>query len=458
MLYHLFHYLQEFDVPGARLFDYITFRAGLALALSLIIAIFIGGPIIKRLERYYAMMGGEDQRDLDNQGRITAHTSALEKIQRTLNNLEESDKDKMADVAKDLEKDRKSKTPSMGGIIIIIAIVLPCLLVGKLTSVYMLLMLVATLWCGTLGFLDDYKKIAKHDKNDMKGKYKIIGQVGLGIIVAATMWLSPDIVMRENVEVHNRQANKMEVVHSQEDVRGTQTTIPFIKNHNFDYAYFTRWMGSHAQTGGWLLFSLIAIFIVVAMSNAANLTDGLDGLAAGTSAIYALSLAIMCYLGANVIYASYLNIMYIPGSEELVIYAAAFFGATIGFMWYNSYPAQVFMGDTGSLCLGGIVAVFALLIRKEWLLPLLCGVFLVEALSDVIQTFYFRYSRRRTGVSKRIFKMAPIHHHFQIPAGQIRYVKFQKPVNAIHENKIVMRFLLVSIFLAVLAFATFKIR
>ena len=460
MFYHLFQYLQEFDVPGAHLMDYITFRAGVTLALSLFFAIVIGGSIIKKLEAYYDRQGGENMRDLDNGGKIVSHTDAIEKIQDVLANLDETDQEKKDDVAKCLEKDRKSQTPSMGGLIIIFAILVPCLLMGKLNNVYMLLMILATLWCGALGFLDDYIKIAHHDKQGLKGKFKVIGQVGLGIVVALVMWASPAIVMSENTEVRNPETNQMEVVHSPQ-VKGTQTTIPFIKNHNFDYAKVAQWVGFEGKTAraiGWFIFAALAIFIVVAVSNAANLTDGLDGLASGTSAIVAVALAIMAYLSGNVFYAAYLNIMYIPDSGELVIYAAAFIGATIGFLWYNSYPAQVFMGDTGSLCIGGIVGVFALLLRKEWLLPILCGVFFVEALSNMLQTGYFKYTKRKTGVGKRIFKMAPIHHHYQIPAGKIKNVMFQKPIHAIPENKIVMRFLLISIILAVLTFVTFKVR
>lgn len=458
MLYHLSHYLQQFDLPGSHLMDYITFRAGLALALSLFIVIVIGSPLINRLRKFYNSHGGEDQRDLDNSGTIIGRTNYLEKIREEIDRIDENDTEKKTEVAKMLEKDRKSETPGMGGLIIIFAILLPCLLLGKLDNVYMLLMLVATVWCGALGFADDYIKIVRHNKMGLKGKFKIVGQVGLGVIVAVTMYLSPAIVMNENVEVHNKQTHTTEIVHHRQHVKTTQTTLPFVKNHNFDYNWFTRWMGEHAQTGGWIVFFLATIFIVVAVSNAANLTDGLDGLAAGTSAIYGVALAIMCYLGGNIIFAAYLNLMYIPDSAELVIYAAAFIGATVGFLWYNSYPAQVFMGDTGSLCLGGIVAVFAILIRKELLLPLLCGVFVVEVLSNMIQTGYYRYTYRRTGVGKRFFKMAPIHHHFQIPAGKISHALIQKPTNAQPENKITMRFLLISIILAVLTFVTFKIR
>lgn len=419
MLYHLFHALEEYDLPGGRLVEYITFRSGLALVLSLFIAIVFGKKIIERLQ---LMQVGEIVRNLGLQGQM-----------------------------------EKKGTPTMGGIIIIISILIPCLLLGKLDNVYMVLMIVATIWCGALGFADDYLKIKKHNKEGMKGKFKIVGQVGLGLIVGLTMYLSPSIVMNENVTVENKQTSEMVVKHKTETVKSTKTTIPFVKNHNFDYAMLTKWMGDHAQTGGWIVFILVTIFVVAAVSNGANLTDGLDGLATGTSAIIGVALAIMCYLGGNVIYSSYLNIMYIPDSGELVVYAAAFIGATIGFLWYNSFPAQVFMGDTGSLCLGGIIAVFAILIRKELLIPILCLTFFVEDISVMIQVAYYKYTRKKTGEGKRVFKMTPLHHHFQVPAGKVDAL-WQKPVNAIPESKIVMRFLIVAIFLAVITFVTLKIR
>lgn len=419
MLYHLFHALEEYDLPGGRLFEYITFRSGLALVLSLFIAIVFGKKIIERLQ---LMQVGEIVRNLGLQGQM-----------------------------------EKKGTPTMGGIIIIISILIPCLLLGKLDNVYMVLMIVATIWCGALGFADDYLKIKKHNKEGMKGKFKIVGQVGLGLIVGLTMYLSPSIVMNENVTVENKQTSEMVVKHKTETVKSTKTTIPFVKNHNFDYAMLTKWLGDHAQTGGWIVFILVTIFVVAAVSNGANLTDGLDGLATGTSAIIGVALAIMCYLGGNVIYSSYLNIMYIPDSGELVVYAAAFIGATIGFLWYNSFPAQVFMGDTGSLCLGGIIAVFAILIRKELLIPILCLTFFVEDISVMIQVAYYKYTRKKTGEGKRVFKMTPLHHHFQVPAGKVDAL-WQKPVNAIPESKIVMRFLIVAIFLAVITFVTLKVR
>ena len=298
MIYHLFHYLEQFDVLGARLFDYISFRAGLALILSLFIAIVIGRRIIDRLQ---LMQVGEIVRNLGLEGQM-----------------------------------EKKGTPTMGGIIIIISILIPCLLLGKLNNVYMLLMIVSTIWTGALGFADDYIKVAHHNKEGMKGKFKIVGQVGLGLIVGLTMYLSPAIVMSENVETVNATTHELVVENESVKEKSTQTTIPFVKSNNFDYASLTKWMGSHAQTGGWIVFILVTIFVITATSNGANLTDGLDGLAAGTSAIIGVALAIMCYLGGNVIYSTYLNIMYIPDSSELVVYAAAFIGATVGFLWYNS--------------------------------------------------------------------------------------------------------------------------
>ena len=420
MLYYLFNYLSEFDIPGARLMSYITFRSGVALMLSLFIATVIGRKIIDRLQ---LMQVGEIVRNLGLEGQMS-----------------------------------KKGTPTMGGVIIIIAILIPCLLVGVLHNIYMILMIVATLWLGTLGFADDYIKVAHHDKDGLKGKFKIVGQVGLGLIVGLTMYLSPAIVMHENVEVENRTNHEVTVLHKSESVKAPQTTIPFVKNNNFDYTSLTRWMGEHAATGGWIVFILVTIFVVAAVSNGANLTDGLDGLATGTSAIIGVALAIMCYLGSHVVYSSYLNIMYIPGSEELVVFAAAFIGALIGFLWYNSYPAQVFMGDTGSLTIGGIIAVFAILIRKELLIPILCAIFLVENLSVMMQVGYFKYTKRRTGTGRRIFKMTPLHHHFQVQGNSGVYALIQRPLRAIPESKIVMRFFIVAIFLAAITFVTLKIR
>lgn len=420
MLYYLFNYLEQFDIPGARLMSYLTFRSGVALILSLFIATIIGRKIIDRLQ---LMQVGEIVRNLGLEGQMS-----------------------------------KKGTPTMGGVIIIIAILIPCLLVGVLHNIYMILMLVSTMWLGTLGFADDYIKVAHHDKDGLKGKFKIVGQVGLGLIVGLTMYLSPSIVMHENVEIENRKSHEVTVVHKGESVKAPQTTIPFVKNNNFDYTSLTKWMGSHAATGGWILFILVTIFVVAAVSNGANLTDGLDGLATGTSAIIGLALAIMCYLGGNVIYSSYLNIMYIPGSEELVVFASAFIGALIGFLWYNSYPAQVFMGDTGSLTLGGLIAVFAILIRKELLIPILCAIFFIEDLSVMLQVAYFKYTKKKTGTGRRIFKMTPLHHHFQVQGNSGVDAIIQRPLRAIPESKIVMRFFIVAIFLAVITFVTLKIR
>ena len=420
MFYYLYELLRDYDIPGARLMTYITFRSGVALVLSLFIAIVFGRKIIDRLQM---MQVGEIVRDLGLEGQMS-----------------------------------KKGTPTMGGIIIIISIVVPCLLMGKLSNVYMLLMIFSTIWLGCLGFADDYLKIARHNKDGLKGKFKIVGQVGLGLVVGLTMYLSPSIVMRENIEVENRTSHEIVVKHKSDDIKATQTTIPFVKNNNFDYSSLTKLMGKHAQTGGWILFILVVIFVVTAVSNGANLTDGLDGLCTGISAVIGVALAIMCYLGGNIIYSSYLNIMYIPDSAELVVFAAAFIGATIGFLWYNSFPAQVFMGDTGSLTLGGIIAVFAILIRKELLIPVLCAVFFVEDISVMMQVAYFKYTKKRTGVGRRIFKMTPLHHHFQKPGNAGIDALIQRPLQAIPESKIVMRFTLIAIMLAVVTFVTLKIR
>ena len=420
MLYHLFDYLQQFNVPGARLFEYLTFRSGMALILSILIATIVGRHIIDRLQM---MQVGEIVRNLGLEGQMS-----------------------------------KTGTPTMGGVIIIIAIIVPCLLLGDFTNVYMILMVVSTLLFGLLGFLDDYKKLAKHNKDGLAGKFKIVGQVGVGLMVGLTMYLSPDIVVRENIETQNTANHQIDVTYKSQEEKQPITTIPFVKGNNMNYAWFTKWMGDNAETGGWILFVLVTIFVVAAVSNGANLTDGIDGLATGTSAIIGVALAIMCYLGGNIIYSSYLNIMYIPGSGELMVYAAAFIGALVGFLWYNAYPAQVFMGDTGSLTLGGIIAVFSILIRKELLIPILCGIFLVENLSVILQTAYFKYTRRKTGIGRRIFKMAPLHHHFQKQGTGDKGVLWQHPFNAIPESKITVRFWIIGIFLAILTFITLKIR
>ena len=411
MLYYLFKYLEGIGFPGARLMDYITFRSVAAILISLFISLVFGRKIIDRLQK---MQVGEIIRNLGLEGQM-----------------------------------KKTGTPT----------IVPCLLVGNLGNVYMILMLVATMWLGCLGFADDYLKVQKHNKDGMSGKFKIIGQVGLGLIVGLTMMMSPDIVIRQNHEVTNVATNEVEqVVYESHNIKSTQTTIPFVKGNNFDYASLTKWMGDHAQAGGWVLFVLVTIFVITATSNGANLTDGLDGLATGCSAIIAVALAIMAYLGGSIIYSSYLNIMYIPGSEELVVFCAAFIGALVGFLWYNAYPAQVFMGDTGSLTIGGIIAVLAILIHKELLIPLLCAIFFVEDVSVMIQVAYFKFTKRKTGVGKRVFKMTPLHHHFQKPGNAGIEAIIQKPLNAIPESKIVTRFWIVCIFLAVITFVTLKIR
>lgn len=409
---------------------YLTVRSVLALLLSLFLATVIGRRIIDRLQ---IMQVGEMVRNLGLEGQM-----------------------------------KKTGTPTMGGIIIIISILVPCLLVGDLTNIYMILLLVSTLWMGTIGFLDDYLKIKRHNKDGMKGKFKILGQVGLGLLVGLTMCLSPDITQRqvtavaEPVMEYSTSGAAGEIVehttlieNETTDVKSTQTTIPFVKDNNFDYAYLTQWMGPYAQTGGWIVFILVVIVAVAATSNGANLTDGLDGLCAGTSAIICVALAIMAYLGGNIIYSTYLNIMYIPGSGELVVFMSAFIGALIGFLWYNAFPAQVFMGDTGSLTIGGIIAVFAILIHKELLIPLLCAIFFIEDLSVMIQVAYFKYTKRKYGEGRRVFKMTPLHHHFQ-KEGIESLIK--TPVRAIAEPKIVTRFWIIGIFLAVLTFITLKIR
>ena len=417
MLYPLFQLLDEWDIPGTGVFRYISFRSGMALILSLFISTIIGRRIISRLQR---MQIGEIVRNLGLEGQMS-----------------------------------KKGTPTMGGIIIIISILVPCLLVGRLDNLYMILMLVTTVWMGAIGFLDDYMKLKYHNKEGLHGRFKIFGQVGLGLIVGVSLYLSPDAVIRENITVQKDDA--AEVQYLPENIKSTQTTIPFVKNNNFDYADLVPFLGDHAQTAGWIIFILVTILVVTAVSNGANLTDGLDGLATGSSAIIGAALAIMAYLSGHIAYASYLNIMYIPGSEELVVFSMAFIGATIGFLWYNAYPAQVFMGDTGSLTIGGIIGVFAVLIHKELLTPLLCGIFLVESLSVIMQVSYFKYTKRRYGEGRRLFKMAPLHHHFQ-KAGESIDALWKKPFAPIPESKIVIRFWIIGIILAALTLVTLKMR
>lgn len=414
MLYHLFKYLDEaYNLPGSGMFQYLSFRAAAAVILSLLIVIIFGRRIIDFLRRKQI---GEEIRDLGLQGQL-----------------------------------QKKGTPTMGGVIILIAILVPMLLVGNLGNVYVRLMLVSTVWLGLIGGLDDYIKVFRHRKEGLKGRFKIVGQVGLGIIVGTTMCLSPDIVVREKVTqpeqtvytdadgtvVGSVQRN---VVLSSESLKTTQTTIPFVKNNEFDYG----WLTGGNSTATWLLYVLVAIFVVTAVSNGANLTDGLDGLATGVSVPIVAVLGVLAYLSGHIVYADYLNIMYIPDSGELVVFAAALVGALVGFLWYNSFPAQIFMGDTGSLAIGGVIAVFALCIRKELLLPLLCGVFLVENFSVMMQVGYFKYTKRRYGEGRRILLMSPIHHHYQ--------------KKGIFETKIVLRFWIISLLLAAITLVTLKIR
>lgn len=436
MLYWLFKYLSaNFDFPGLRLMDYVSFRAGISLAVALLIALVFGQHIIHRLQR---MQIGEVVRELGLEGQMS-----------------------------------KKGTPTMGGLIIILSILVPCVLFGNLNNIYMILMLVATVWMGCIGFLDDYRKLKFHNKEGLKGKYKITGQVGLGLIVGITMWLSPSIQMRQVVTLPDTTAEVSEIVTAEGVTvddgnivklgpleKTPQTTIPFVKNNNFNYEWLTSWISDPeaAKTLGWLVFVLVVVLVVTAVSNGANLTDGLDGLCAGTSAVIGVALAIMAYLGGHIVYSSYLDIMYIPGSEELVVYAAAFIGALVGFLWYNAFPASVFMGDTGSLTLGGILAVFAILIRKELLIPLLCLVFFLEDLSVILQVAYFKITKRRFGTGRRIFKMTPLHHHFQKPGNAGIDALIQAPLRPVPESKIVIRFWIVSILLAAMTFVTLKIR
>ena len=404
MLYYLFEYLQSaYDFPGAGLFQYISFRASLAIITSLLVSLVFGGRIIKLIQKKQI---SEQVRTLGLSG-------------------EES----------------KKGTPTMGGLIILSAILIPTLLFTKLDNIYIIIMLISTLWLGAIGFIDDYIKVFKKDKEGLAGRFKILGQVGLGLIVGLVMVFHSDIVIIDEVSL----SSETEVIGSVNLAqKSSKTTTPFVKNNEFDYQVLTSWMGETAKDYAWILFILIVVIIIAAVSNGANMTDGLDGLATGTSAIIGATLALFAYVSGNIIAADYLNIMYIPNTGELVIYMAAFVGACVGFMWYNSYPAQVFMGDTGSLSLGGIIAVVAILIRKELLIPILCGVFLIENLSVIIQVGYFKYTKKKLGEGKRIFKMAPLHHHYQ--------------KLGMHESKIVTRFWIVGIFLAVITVVTLKLR
>ncbi|HCB00421.1 MAG TPA: phospho-N-acetylmuramoyl-pentapeptide-transferase, partial [Porphyromonadaceae bacterium] len=410
MLYYLFQYLDKLDFPGAGMFQFVTFRAALAALVSLLFSVIVGARIIRKLQKKQI---GETIRNLDLEGQYS-----------------------------------KRGTPTMGGVIIILSILVSILLMGKLENIYIIIMIISTIWLGALGFADDYIKVFKKDKEGLKGKIKVVAQVGLGLIVGLMMYWSPDIVARENTEI--RVNNVIEQVqYKDQNVKTTKTTIPFVKNNNFDYRWLVSWMGDFADEAVWVVFVLSVILIVTAVSNSANLTDGLDGLASGSSAVIGVALGVLAYVSGRVDFASYLNIMYIPGGDELMVFAAAFVGATVGFLWYNAYPAQVFMGDTGSLTLGGIIGVFAVLIHKEMLLPILCGVFFVEALSVILQVTYFKYTKKRSGIGKRVFKMSPLHHHFQKAGNAGIDALIQKPLIPITEPKIVSRFWLIGMILAV---------
>lgn len=417
MLTYLFNYLAEMDFPGAGLFQYISFRAAMALITSLIVSIIFGKRLINLLRRQQI---GETVRDLGLAGQM-----------------------------------EKAGTPTMGGLIILSAILIPTILFAKLHNVYVFTMLLATVWLGTIGFIDDYIKVFKKNKEGLKGKFKVVGQIGVGIIVGSILYFHPDVQVHKRVAAdYKLQSGESFVTHQHsKDVvsdtlpskwivtRDMTTTIPFVKNNEFNYNWL---IGDIDKSYGWALFIPFVIIVVIAVSNGANMTDGLDGLATGTSAIAGIALAVLAYVTSNVHFADYLNVMYVPYAEELVIFIAAFVGACIGFLWYNSYPAQVFMGDTGSLALGGIIAVFAISIRKELLIPVLCGIFLVENLSVIMQVGYFKYTKRRLGEGRRIFLMAPLHHHYQ--------------KKGLHEAKIVSRFWIVAILLAVVSIVTLKLR
>lgn len=413
MFYSLFKYIDKvYDLPGSGMFQYISFRAGVGLIVALLMVIYIGLPIIRKLQR---LQIGEEIRDLGLEGQMA-----------------------------------KKGTPTMGGILILLAVLVPTLLFARLDNIYIQLMIVSTLWCGAIGFLDDYIKVFRHKKDGLKGKFKIVGQVGLGIIVGTVMCFSDQVVVRDHTTTAVQQEqvaqNGNNIITSEKIIventnsKTTQTTIPFFKENEFDYS----WLTGGNQKWAWLLYIVMAILIVTAVSNAANLTDGIDGLLTGVSIPIVAVLGVLAYLSGHIVYADYLNIMFIPDSGELVVFALTLIGALIGFLWYNSYPAQIFMGDTGSLAIGGIIAVFALCIRKELLLPIMCGIFVVEALSVIIQTRYFKYTKKKYGEGRRIFLMSPIHHHFQ--------------KKAIHESKITMRFVIISIMLAIISLVTLKIR
>lgn len=403
MLYYLFEYLNEqFKFPGAGVFQYITFRSGMAVIFSLLISIIYGKRIINALSK---LQIGETVRELGLEG-----------------------------------QKEKAGTPTMGGVIIIVATLIPVLLFAKLDNIYVGLLVLTTLWMGVIGFLDDYIKVFKKDKEGLKGRFKVVGQIGLGLIVGAVLYFHPGVTVREKAVV----TSAVESSGSNFDIKSTATTIPFFKNNEFDYGQLISWLGEGYENYAWLIFIPVVIFIVTAVSNGANLTDGIDGLAAGTSAISVFVLGIFAFVSGNVIFSNYLNIMYIPNSGEMTVFISAFAGALIGFLWYNTYPAQVFMGDTGSLTIGGIIAVLAIAVRKELLIPVLCGVFLAENLSVVMQVSYFKYTKKKHGEGRRIFLMSPLHHHFQ--------------KKGYHESKIVTRFWIIAILLGVFCLVSLKLR
>lgn len=409
MLYYLFDYLNKLDIPGAGVFQYISFRAGMAAFLSLLITITFGKNLINILRKKQV---GEDIRDLGLDGQI-----------------------------------QKKGTPTMGGIIIITAILIPTLLLAKLDNIYVILLIVATCWLGLIGFLDDYIKVFKKNKKGLAGRFKIVGQIGLGLIVGLTLYFNTDVVVREvdpsapsSAIIENPQ-NDEESREGYKDVKSTKTTVPFLKNNELDYSSLVPFVPSEYT---WIVYVIVVILIITAVSNGANITDGIDGLAAGTSGIIGITIAILAYLSGRVDFSSYLNVMYIPNLGELVIFCTAFVGACLGFLWYNAYPAQVFMGDTGSLTLGGVISVLALAVRKELIIPILCGIFLVENLSVILQVSYFKYTKKKYGAGRRILLMAPLHHHYQ--------------KKNIHEAKIVTRFWIIGILLAIISLATLKLR
>ena len=423
MLYYFFRFLEQYNIPGAHMWAYISFRSLLTLIFALLLSAWFGEKFIKWMKRR-----------------------------------------KIFETERDPEIDpfgvEKKGVPTMGGIIIIVSILIPVLLFGRIRNIYLILMVATTLWLGFLGFLDDYIKIFKRDKEGLKGKYKIVGQISIGFIVGLTLWLSPDVVVRETVNV-KRQTQEIVVKHQQEAVKSLQTTIPFVKNHNLNYSEVLGFLGDYKVAAGWAIFVLITILVVTAVSNGANLNDGMDGMCAGNSAIIGVALGILAYVSSHIGYASYFDIMYIPHSEELVIFLCAFVGAMIGFLWYNAYPAQVFMGDTGSLTIGGIIGVCAVIIHKELLLPILCGIFFVESLSVIIQTQWFKIQKRK-GRRVRVFRATPIHDNFRKLDKQLdatsTYLLKGWPHRPFHESKITIRFWITSIILAALAIITLKIR